>query len=417
MHKAAKLARNGNSNRNDFGSELTSVTDEDSRSMISLQSEMVMQSSVISLPSMSNLGKKPQDIAESSQKPRRSKLQLWNDLKISAITRSFTLIYTLALLTLLTRIQLNLLGRRSYLSSVILLATSGNDNQTTINSDNQNYDSPDQIYGNDFETNRKYLTFSWWLLHRGWRELMLKVEAVVKEVFGVLSPRDELTIEKFLELTLKVRKKIESSTEAEREQSKWLDFLLPPRDQEEIILEETGITPSLRRLLDETSDLIDTAPFTHILTLLLDAGFSTLIDQKVSQEAFKIPSESQVSKFPAPEVSKYNPAKLPLILAVLSRQAHIIGAGVSTTNEYLQAMEKVSDLEAFAAVVYSSNWENEIYPDSSEKNRDENEEISHDDMVIIPMETQKQITLDTGTATKFEDAWDKAVESVEISTK
>ena len=49
---------------------------------------------------------------------------------------------------------------------------------------------------------------------------------------------------------------------------------------------------------------------------------------------------------------------LPKILSVLTRQAHAIGNGMP--NEYLEAMEGVQDLEGFAAVVYSSNWENEI---------------------------------------------------------
>jgi peroxin-3 len=148
----------------------------------------------------------------------------------TAITRSFTLIYTLALLTLLTRIQLNLLGRRSYLSSVVSLATGGMD-QSTISLENHDDDNPDQAYGNDFETNRRYLTFSWWLLHRGWRDVMLKVEAAVKEVFGSLSPRDDVTMERFSELTLEVRKKVEGETEAERQSSKWLQYLLPPKEQ------------------------------------------------------------------------------------------------------------------------------------------------------------------------------------------
>ncbi len=39
----------------------------------------------------------------------------------------------------------------------------------------------------------------------------------------------------------------------------------------------------------------------------------------------------------------------------MSRQAHNIGNGVP--NEYLQAMEEVRDLEGFAAIVYSSNFE------------------------------------------------------------
>ena len=37
------------------------------------------------------------------------------------------------------------------------------------------------------------------------------------------------------------------------------------------------------------------------------------------------------------------------------RQAHNIGAGAN--NEYLEKIEQVGELEAFAAVVYSSNFE------------------------------------------------------------
>lgn len=40
---------------------------------------------------------------------------------------------------------------------------------------------------------------------------------------------------------------------------------------------------------------------------------------------------------------------------MFSRQAHVVGSG--STNDYLAAMEGVKDLNAFAAVVYSSNFE------------------------------------------------------------
>lgn len=42
-------------------------------------------------------------------------------------------------------------------------------------------------------------------------------------------------------------------------------------------------------------------------------------------------------------------------MAAITKQAHAIGNGVP--NEYVQAMEEVRELEAFAAVVYSSNFE------------------------------------------------------------
>ncbi len=48
-------------------------------------------------------------------------------------------------------------------------------------------------------------------------------------------------------------------------------------------------------------------------------------------------------------------AKVANSLAVFCRQAHNIGAGAN--NEYLDKMEQVRELEAFAAVVYSSNFE------------------------------------------------------------
>lgn len=135
------------------------------------------------------------------------------------------------------------------------------------------------------------------------------------------------------------------------------------------------ISPPLRRLLDETSDLIDSPMFTHVLTLLLDATFSHLVDGKLRSEAYKLSplnptpiSEPRITELTDPEPSTAS-AKLATILAVMTREAHKIGNGVP--NEYVQAIEAVSEVEAFAAVVYSSNFEFEagfltsITPDSA----------------------------------------------------
>jgi peroxin-3 len=136
----------------------------------------------------------------------------------AAITRAFTLIYTLSLLTLLTRIQLNLLGRRNYLASVVSLAAPqpASGEGSRINLKNNDDDNFEQAYGNDFETNRRYLSLSWWLLHRGCIDLIEKVRAAVQEIFGHLNPREQITLERLSELTLEVRKKVEGATEEER---------------------------------------------------------------------------------------------------------------------------------------------------------------------------------------------------------
>lgn len=332
-----------------------------------------------------------------------------------AVTRALTLIYTLSLLTIFTRIQLNLLGRRNYLSSVISLAAPPSDS-SRIHLENRDDDNPDQDYGNDFETNRKYLTFSWWLLHRGWDSIMQKVETAVRECFGPLKPNDSLSFERLSELILDVRKKVEGATDAERKEQKWLSFLLPPSGDEELVLRESGvsseqspptsppiynaydISPTLRRLLDETSDLVDSPTFSRVLSLTLDAAFSLLVDEKVAPQAYKFTPGTQVGGGTGPSLpldeprvqevfedestasNKQKSAKLATVLAVFTRQAHAIGTGGSLAgtpetdfpqipglpqppgkepNEYLAVMEHVSDLKAFAAVVYSSNFQYE----------------------------------------------------------
>ena len=176
---------------------------------------------------------------------------------------------------------------------------------------------------------------------------------------------------------------------------KWLSFLLPPQEQEQSILREAGMStpppppqtmedrsaaempssntspspnpitpPILRRLLDETADLIDSPMFSHVLTFLLDATFSQLADTKLRSEAYK---QSPLGAEPPPaaritEVTENDPAtataKLATILAIMTREAHKIGNGVP--NEYVQAVESVHELEGFAAVVYSSNFEHEL---------------------------------------------------------
>lgn len=171
---------------------------------------------------------------------------------------------------------------------------------------------------------------------------------------------------------------------------KWLPYLLPPLDEEDHVLRESGMLKSssaaqsasipsppsssaqpssnhpsasspstpLRRLLDETSDLIDSPPFTQILTLLLDTTFSHLTDHQIRTDAYKLPSPSsaipRVQELPDLDLGLAK-AKLANILAVLTRQAHAIGNGVP--NRYAQAIEGVKELEAFAAVIYSSHFE------------------------------------------------------------
>lgn len=281
---------------------------------------------------------------------------------------------------MLTRIQLNLLGRRSYLSSVVSLATGSAQAAISLENNDDGGPEPTSTYRSDFEINQKYLTFSWWLLNRGWVDMMQRVESAVRHVFGHLSPRDTITLEHFARLTSDVRTMLEGSGARTGNGTKWLPLVLPTPDMEDFVLRESGIldnnarplttepstsplgsSTSLRRLLDETADLVESPAFSTVLTQLLDAGFRVLIDKKLQAGAFAVTSPPGPAGPTTLDPQVDRAVLLPRVLSVLTRQAHAIGIGVP--NEYLQEMETVRDLEGFAAVVYSSNWEAEITQD------------------------------------------------------
>lgn len=151
----------------------------------------------------------------------------------------------------------------------------------------------------------------------------------------------------------------------------WLSYLLPPREEEDNLLQESGVlgvtaaaspqtASTLRHLLDETADLIESPSFSYVLTMLNNEGFATLIEKKCATDAFK----SSLAPEPASQLYLSVPerrTKLANVLPVMARQAHVIGNGANPPNEYLAAMDQgVRELEAFAAVIYSSNFDLEL---------------------------------------------------------
>lgn len=189
--------------------------------------------------------------------------------------------------------------------------------------------------------------------------------------------------------------------------------------------------------MDETADLIDSPSFTHVLTLLNNEGFATLVEQKCARGAFK--SESSPQAFTSLAVGGASEVKTKLanVLAVMARQAHVIGNGANPPNEYLSSMDQgVRELEAFAAVVYSSNFnvdllssgqkpeqpQRDLNPASSLVMVDKEEATTLDDNNninpnpendLVQMEPAapeiEEIPGPAGEESAFEKAWGKAV--------
>lgn len=253
------------------------------------------------------------------------KEELWEEMKKRSLVRAFTLIYASALLVVFTRVQLNILGRRAYISSIKQMAIPGDS-------------SYGDIEGLEDETNRDYLTFSWWLLHNGWRVLGRRIEAAVTGTTLDVDARSEINYDGLSELVGSIQKSIDFPNGAEES---FLAELLPSTSEESIVLQQSGrptaITPALRSLLDETADLVESRNVIDVMRRLVHAGLTTLMSRM-----------SQLYEVPEVKV------KLAQVLGLVTREAHQIAAGSPMTNEYVDAMVEVPELDALCAVIYSN---------------------------------------------------------------
>jgi len=80
---------------------------------------------------------------------------------------------------LLSRVQFNLLGRQAYVASILALAP-----ESPSGSAPQQIRLREDTGLGDMELQRSFLSFSWWLVHRGWKSIMARVHSAVEEVFS-----------------------------------------------------------------------------------------------------------------------------------------------------------------------------------------------------------------------------------------
>ncbi|KAF9139288.1 peroxin [Linnemannia schmuckeri] len=305
---------------------------------------------------------------------RKTKLELWNELKVMSFTRTVTALYSLTFLTLLTQVQLNLLGRFTYVSSVIALSNT-TDASYRVESPAVKGSLSSTAGQLDFQTEKKYLTFSYWLLHEGWRRWSEKVRDVVEDVVGGISLKKTFTSKDFSDLLGEIRSRLEytEDMEGERIPVNMREYMLPDEASDEREVLRAGgvdefdlvVDPVLRNLLDETRDFIDSADFTTVLSSTLAttfARFNLALQPTFNPFLLSPPQSGSSAAIAEIEDDEDIDRAVPLasLLPLVARQVHLIINGVP--NEYVESLAMVKELQAFSAIVYSSFSEQLISP-------------------------------------------------------
>lgn len=304
---------------------------------------------------------------------RAIKLRLWNEIKHTSFERTFTTLYTLVFLSLQIHVQLNLLGRRSYITALEqqskrdalgktqqdgnyveelhYIELHGDGTDDTVRGDA----SADERLSQD--TEKKYLTSSYWFLHRGWREVAAYVRRAVREEVDDMPLKTMLTFSHFEALVERIRDRVERC--ADNTCVVWAapngfrGILLPESERDEMqMLQDAGalepenpaMTPSLRVLLDETKDYIDSPDFASVFAASCHHVFSLFLHHIASSYGVRASEVRRTDK----------PLLLAKVLPLVSQQAQV--ALNATPNDYVTAIVEGRELRALSVLMYTA-WD------------------------------------------------------------
>ncbi|KAF6757934.1 Peroxin-3-domain-containing protein [Ephemerocybe angulata] len=253
-----------------------------SASLESLNSENASGSASVTsdlIPALSESILSQTSIASNSS-DSRTKAELWNEVKMLTLTRTLTTLYSITLLCLLTTLQLTLLARSKYVQSVVEeeeqerirekleaqltlsnmlfqglglggggAGLEGLEALLSGSSLGEDEDEEGCTVNEEIseETENKYLTMSWWLLHVGWKDVGERVRRGVEEVFEGVSLKTKLSAMDLHRLVGDVRRRVEHEVtfEGTERRTSFSSSLLPSTPETiQHVLVQGGFLPS-----------------------------------------------------------------------------------------------------------------------------------------------------------------------------
>ncbi|SCU83716.1 LAMI_0C04302g1_1 [Lachancea mirantina] len=311
----------------------------------------------------------------------KTKAELWNELKIKSLAKLCTLVYTVASLLLLTRLQLNILARREYLDTAVKMAVekeaathsvlpewlsrlwpstvSDAEQETSAVDPESEKDAKKTNYINE----QAFLSLSWWVLNRGWLQFKAIATEQTERQFGNLSPRDTLSVEEFADRLSHVFHAMNQSLITNADNGNQVgSILLPDSTLEQFVLQQTldqdalktlyDDNSILRQLINETTKCLQSTVSLIVLESLVNTAFQYImseIDQGVTKKVKKPHAEAEISEEP----SKFQIALFSIASKDCSEEMLKSGV-VSMNNAFLQRLDSVPELDDLSASVYSN---------------------------------------------------------------
>jgi len=305
-----------------------------------------------------------QDLEKIQKLEKKTKRELWEELKIMSFTRLIASVYIINLISLFTYLQINLIGRYVYIDSVITLNHNKTENNASISDIREKSLSDDSAQGLSTEIQAKYLAFSYYLIHIGWKELAEKVREETEKEIGPLLLNGKITFENLIEIFNRIRMNVEEIPQLPTSSKKFKDlnkdlkmarYIINDEKYDNDILatvtneQKVVIEDQLKSLLNETRDILESKDFSAVLSSCLNDSFESLfmILKPTFVDTQNMDTDSaDTTNAPTKEIL------LAQMLPFITKSLYTVFYGVP--NPFLEIIKDNMMQQRFSAIIYSS---------------------------------------------------------------
>ncbi|KAF8105895.1 hypothetical protein N665_0152s0030 [Sinapis alba] len=251
------------------------------------------------------------------------KLQLWDELKILSFTRMVLSLWSVTMLSLYIRVQVNILGRHLYVDTARALGTSSH-----------LLEELDLI---DRDDEQKFLSSADFLVTNAMRSLISNMQSAVSEVLKGMQLKDVITTRVLQETVLRIVDVFMCTGSPHH----WVDYLMMPQDTKlsrNISGSSDETVTKFHQLMVETRQVLTSTEFTDIVEISLKCFTDALVEEMETQSiAGGLATGMPLAKM-LPQIEK----TIPLITADPGK------------NRFLQLIRDMSEVQLFFTLLYAS---------------------------------------------------------------
>ncbi|RUS75138.1 hypothetical protein EGW08_017101 [Elysia chlorotica] len=250
-----------------------------------------------------------------------NKLDIWEDLKIMSFTRTVAAVYGACMLSVMLRVQLNIV------SGYLYLGINEGDPKPSI--------SP--------RVQERYLSLVKIFIEQGFVDFIHYLKLAVMKEFGSLSLKELLSLDNLSSVLNHVRERVECGVD--KPTQALYPYLLSSERVPDLQSVMSPEDEQLEKIIGETRDVYESSDFHTVLRESIDRGFNCVMDGLAEHYKQQIPEDGNEG------IHEVTIAVARLIPVVNSQLSRIVG---DAPNQFIQELLLMEELKQLAANVYEA---------------------------------------------------------------